>query len=90
MAERKRRHVEVFSAACPLCDDAVRLVERVARDSCDLDVLDMVTPVAQEKAAAYGITRIPTVVVDGYVADCCEQAPVNEAFLRVLGVGSPL
>ena len=85
----KKRTVEVFSAGCPCCDEAVRVVKNVACESCDVKVLDMRTDqAAQERAKSYGIHRVPAVVVDGQLADCCSSGAVDEAVLRSLGVGS--
>jgi len=42
---------------------------------------------AQAKAKQYGIRRVPAVVVDGRLADCCRQDAVNPATLRAAGVG---
>ena len=85
----KKRTVEVFSAGCPCCDEAVRVVKNVACESCDVQVLDMRTDqAAQERAKRYGIHRVPAVVVNGQLADCCSSGAVDEAVLRSLGVGS--
>ena len=37
----KKRNVEVFIAGCMLCDEAVKLVESLACDSCDVTVYDL-------------------------------------------------
>ena len=87
----KTRTIEVFSAGCPCCDEAVRIVKSVARESCDVQVLDMRTDqAAQERAKSYGIHRVPAVVVNGQLADCCSSGAVDEAVLRRLGGGSSL
>ena len=85
-----RRIVEVFSAGCPVCDDAVCLVRKLACPSCDVRVLDMrADTAAQAKAKQYGIERVPAVVVDGALAGCC-QGGIDEATLKALGIGSAL
>lgn len=83
-----KRTVEVFSAGCPACDETVKLVESIACPRCDVQVHDMHTEAAQAQAKAYGITRVPSVVVNRKPAVCCETA-VDAAALRALGVGSP-
>ena len=83
------RKIEVFTARCSLCDDAMQLVHRLACQSCEVEVLDMKTPVAQRKAKEYGVTRVPAIFVNGRLADCCQSGPVDEVTLRALGVGSP-
>jgi glutaredoxin len=85
----KKRTVEVFTAGCPACDDTVKLVESIACPSCDVQVLNLQTDAAaQAKARTYGVKRVPAVVVNGQLAECC-QAGVNANALRALGVGSP-
>ena len=42
----------------------------------------------QKKAKQYGVMRVPAVVVDGTLADCCQTGAVNADSLRALGVGS--
>ena len=84
-----KRTIEVFTAGCSCCDDAVKLVQSIACPSCDVRILDMRTDnAAQAKAKQYGIKRVPTVVVDGRLADCCQQNAIDVNTLRGLGVGS--
>jgi glutaredoxin len=83
------RKVEVFTSGCPLCDDAVQLVQSLACSRCRVDVLDMKDESTQKKAQQYGVMRVPAVVVNGTLADCCQAGAVNIDALRALGVGSP-
>jgi glutaredoxin len=84
----KKRTVEVFTAGCPVCDDTVKLVQSIACPSCDVQVLNLLTDAAaQAKARTYGVKRVPAVVVNGQLAECC-QAGVDAEVLRALGVGS--
>ncbi len=83
------RKIEVFAAGCSLCDDAVQLVQDLACSSCSVEVLDMKDESAQQKAKQYGVTRVPSVVVNGTLADCCQTGAVDADSLRALGVGSP-
>jgi glutaredoxin len=86
-----KRTIEVFSAGCPCCDEAVRIVQGIASTKDHLRIYDMHSdPAAQAMAAQYGIKRVPAVVVDGRLADCCEVgAGVDLATLRSLGIGQP-
>lgn len=86
-----KRTVEIFTAGCPVCDEAVRLVQSLACPSCDVQVLDLRTdPGAQAKAREYGVRRVPAVAVNGKLADCCRQDAVDAGTLRAAGVGVPL
>ena len=83
------RKVEVFTAGCSLCDDAVQLVLNLACSSCSVEVLDMKDESTQKKAKQYGVMRVPAVVVNGTLAECCQTRAVDVNSLRALGVGSP-
>jgi glutaredoxin len=86
----KKRTVEVFTAGCPCCDEAVQLVRSITCESCDVQVLDMRTDkTAQARAKEYGVKRVPSVVVNGKLAECCGGG-VEASVLRALGVGTRL
>ncbi len=87
-----KRKVEIYSAGCPLCKDAVKLVQNVAGDADEVVVLDMHDPFTAMKAKSHGIERLPVVFVDGRPADCCLDIGdgVSEQALRSTGVGKPL
>lgn len=83
-----KRNIEVFTAGCPCCDEAVHMIEGAVCPSCDLQVLDMRDAAVQAMARAYGISRVPSVAVDGQLASCCEPG-IDIERLRALGVGVP-
>ena len=85
-----KRKVEVFSAGCPVCQDAVELVQKLACPSCDVTVLDINNPDVAQRAQTLGIRSIPAVVVGGKLADCCAGHGVREETLRAEGIGQPL
>ena len=82
-----KRKIEVFTAGCGVCNETVRLVQSITCASCDVEVLDMHDTAVAAKAKGYGIRRVPSVVVDGKLADCCIGAGPEEASLREAGVG---
>lgn len=84
MAKKK---VEVFSAGCSVCDDAVKLVQSIACPSCEVAVLDMKDIKVAERAKSLGATRVPAAAVDGKLAECCTSGAINEASLRASGIG---
>jgi len=82
-----RRIIEVFTAGCPCCDEAVKLVQSAACPSCEVRILDMhADRAAQAKEKEYGIGRVPAIVIDGRVADCCQTGPVDLDTVRRLGI----
>ncbi|MFQ5712583.1 MAG: thioredoxin family protein [Candidatus Scalinduaceae bacterium] len=84
-----KRKIEIFTAGCSLCDDVVKLVESIACDSCDVSVYNLNNE-GQDKARAYGIASVPTVVVDAKIADCCRQGKVSKSELVAAGIGKPI
>ena len=85
-----KRKIEIFSAGCPACDSAIETVNRVACDSCETEVLDMRKPVVAARAERLGISRVPAIVIDCKLAECCSAGHVDEQVLRAAGVGVPL
>ena len=85
-----KRTIEVFSAGCPACDDAITMVNDIACPSCDVSVLDMNDPSIASRAKSLGIQSVPAVVIDGKLADCCAGRGPDEATLRAAGLGQPI
>jgi glutaredoxin len=85
-----KRKIEVFSAGCPVCKDAVNLMNKLVCESCEVSVLDMNEPEIAERAKTLGIRSVPTIVIDGELADCCAGEGPDEATLRAAGISKPL
>jgi glutaredoxin 3 len=85
-----KRSVEVFSAGCSVCEEAVQLVKRLACSSCDVKVLDMKDIEVAKRAKQLGIRRVPAVVIDGTLAECCSVGGLDEQALKQTGIGKPL
>lgn len=83
-----KRKVEVFSAGCPACEDAIATVQRLAGSTCDVHVLDMKDAEVAKRAKALGVRSVPAVAVDGQLASCCAGRGVDEAGLRAAGLGA--
>jgi glutaredoxin 3 len=81
------RKVEVFSAGCPACEEAIQLVQRIACPLCEVQVLDMHAPEVALKAKQYGVKSVPAVAVNGQLASCCSGRGVDEQSLRNAGLG---
>ena len=76
-----KKRVEVFTAGCPVCQKVVDLVESLACDSCEVDVLDMRDPAVAQRADDLGVESVPAVLIDGKLAACCEGQGIDEAAL---------
>lgn len=85
-----RRKIEIFSAGCPACEDAIRFVNQIACPSCEVRVLDMKDPSVAGRARGLGVRSVPAVVIDGKLADCCAGRGPDEATLRAAGLGQPV
>ncbi len=85
-----KRKVEVFSAGCGVCDETIELVEKIACESCEVEILDMQQEDVAKRAKEYGIKSVPSVVIDGKIASCCASQGINEGSLRADGLGVPL
>lgn len=83
------RKIEIFSAGCPLCDEAVEMVKRNSCDSCEVTVLDMKEPEVARRAKALGVRSVPAVAIDGKLAGCCAGRGPDEETLRAEGLGRP-
>ncbi len=86
----KKRKIEVFSAGCVACEEAIELVSQAACPSCEVTVLDMNDPAVATRAKGLGIRSVPAVVVDGKPAGCCAGRGPDEAALRAAGLGQPI
>ena len=85
----EKRHIEIFSAGCPVCRDTIELVNRLACASCEISVLDMNDKQIAARALQLGIRSVPAVTINGKLAECCDGRGVNENTLRTAGIGQP-
>ena len=89
-----KRRVEVFTAGCPVCDEAIKKVRDLACESCEVIVYNLNEPCESgeclEKVKRYRINRIPAVVVDGRLVECCRVGSITMEGLKASGIGAPL
>lgn len=85
-----KRKVEIFSAGCSACQDVIDLVNKISCPSCEVSVLDMHDEVISLRAKSLNINRLPAVVIDGKLADCCTDSSLSEQGLRAAGIGRAL
>ena len=82
------RKVEVFSAGCAVCEQAIEMVRNAARSSCEIIVHDMKDTRIAERAKSLGIRSVPAVVIDGKLVG--SGRGMDEQALRAAGLGQPL
>ena len=80
--ENRKRRIEVFSAGCSACHEAVELVKRIAGSSHEVEIVDMHKHEVASRAKHYGIQCVPAVVIDGKLAACCAGRGVREETIR--------
>lgn len=85
-----KRKIEVFSASCPVCEETIALVNRIACSSCEVTVLDTNDSEVAARAKRLGIRSIPAVAINGKLADCCAGRGPDEKTLRAAGIGQSL
>lgn len=85
-----RRKVEVFSAGCAACQEAIEMVNKAACPSCEVIVHDMTDIQVVRRAKELGIRSVPAVVIDGKLAACCSGRGLDEQVLRAAGSGRAL
>ena len=85
-----KRKIEIFSAGCPVCQDAITMVQDNACTSCEVIILDMNDPAVSSRSRSLGIKSVPAVVIDGKLADCCEGRGPDVEVLKAAGLGVPL
>jgi hypothetical protein len=85
-----RRKIEIFSAGCAICQEAIEAVKREACSSCEVVVHDMKDTQIARRAQHLGIQSVPAVVIDGKLASCCTSAGVDLAVLKNAGLGKAL
>lgn len=83
----KKRTIEVFTAGCPICEETVSAVRRLACPSCEVSILDTRNGTAAARARQLGVRSLPAVAVDGKLAGCCAGRGPDEAMLRAAGLG---
>ena len=72
------KKVEIFSTGCYLCESALRRIESLLCPSCEVRVLDIRDPEVRERAEKLGIVRVPSILINGKLADCCKGEGISE------------
>ena len=85
-----KRIIEIFSAGCPVCQDAIDTIKDNTCPSCDVTILDMNDPSVSGRAKRLGIKSVPAVVIDGQLADCCAGRSPDIDVLKAAGLGVPI
>jgi hypothetical protein len=79
--------VEVFSAGCATCHEAIEAIRREAGSASEIIVHDMKDVHVVRRAKELGVRSVPTVVIDGRLAPCCSGRGVDIHVLKEAGLG---
>ncbi|KJR46411.1 hypothetical protein UF75_3223 [Desulfosporosinus sp. I2] len=86
-----KRIVEIFSAGCYICDNAVKEIKALACPNCEVKVYDLNkrcdTNECVEKANQYGVKSVPAVAINGKLVDCCNKRGIDFEALKWAGLG---
>jgi glutaredoxin len=85
-----KRKIEIFSAGCATCLEAIEAVKQEACSSCEVIVHDMMDTQVARRAKELGISSVPAVVIDGKLAACCAGRGVDIGVLKNAGLGQAL
>lgn len=85
-----KRKIEIFSADCPVCKEAVEQIKAEACNNCEIIVHNMNDKEVYGRSKQLGISSIPAVVIDGKLASCCNNGGINIQNLKTLGLGKSL
>ena len=85
-----KRKIEIFSAGCPVCQEAIAAIKDSACASGTVTILDMNDPAVSSRAKNLGIKSVPAVVIDGKLADCCAGRGPDIEVLKAAGLGVPI
>ncbi len=71
-----QKHIEIFSAGCPLCREFEEMVRGLGCGDCRITVRNMHDPADATRAKELGVATVPAVAIDGQLAACCtNQGP---------------
>ena len=77
-----KHKIEIFSAGCKTCKDAIEAVRKLAGSEDEMVVHDMHQHEIAIRAAQHGVRSLPAVVIDGKLAGCCSGRGVDEHVVR--------
>jgi hypothetical protein len=66
------------------------MVNELACPNCDVTIYNLNMNEGVDAAKVYGVTALPSVVVNGELLECCKRGPIATQDLKAAGVGQPL
>jgi glutaredoxin 3 len=88
VAGGQKRQIEIFSAGCISCQEAIRLVQQLVGESDEVTVHDINDENVQLLAKSLDIRSVPSVVITSReLAACCTNRGIDKTVLLEAGVG---
>lgn len=82
--------IEIFTAGCPICIPVVERVNAIAKYNYEVLTYDLVNEMDSEicltKVEAYGIKRLPAIVFNGKLLQCCQGQEISNVDLMAAGI----
>ena len=78
----QKRKIEIFSAGCATCKEAIDMVKKLAGSDHEVEIHDMHQHDVAARAKQHGVRSLPAVVIDGKLAGCCAGRGPDEHVLR--------
>ena len=87
-----KRQIEIFTAACLVCEPIVALVQETACENCEITIYNLSkqceNKICVAKIETYDVKRLPAIVVDGKLIACCKNITITKNDLLNAGIGS--
>jgi hypothetical protein len=77
-----KHKIEIFSAGCKTCNDAIEAVRKLAGSEHEVVVHDMHQQQIANRAEQHGVRSLPAVMIDGKLAGCCAGRGPDEHVIR--------
>lgn len=73
----QHKRIEVFSAGCSVCQDAIATIRKIAEGNHHITVWDIYRTSVAKRAKALGIDTVPAVLVDGKLISRTDEATLK-------------
>ena len=71
-----KNRIEIFTAGCPLCEETAKEVKNNFSEN-EIIIYNLYGQSDLRKSKSYGINKVPAVVVNGNLLNCCKNDKVN-------------
>ncbi|NGX58773.1 MAG: hypothetical protein K940chlam3_01681 [Chlamydiae bacterium] len=63
--------IEIFSAGCPFCEEAVEKIKKQACSDCEVTILNIFDEENLSYAKKMGVKRLPAMTTNQQLSPCC-------------------